>query len=307
MLPGRRQGARGAAIPAAPGPPGAPFLRRAGRASALGTNGCVSARLSRSPRRVSVLCSGRRLTTTTTCRDNKTLAEGKRRPRGRPREGGRRRRPAPGDLIPPCPFRPRALSASLRPRTTTGRAHRSPALPGAAAALAPPQRPPPPHGPARPRGAPGRLLACPHVPAGGAPSPPGEESRSLDSLESFSNLHSGCPSSSELNSDAEEAAAAAGGPPAAPGPAPEPEPAEGRPAAGAPLPASKERFPGQSVYHIKWVRWKEENTPVITQNENGPCPLLAIMNVLLLAWKVLAFFFFFLLFFKWPFSGCILW
>uniref|UniRef100_A0A0E9PD94 Ubiquitin carboxyl-terminal hydrolase n=1 Tax=Anguilla anguilla TaxID=7936 RepID=A0A0E9PD94_ANGAN len=30
----------------------------------------------------------------------------------------------------------------------------------------------------------------------------------------------------------------------------------------------------------------ERNTPIITQNENGPCPLLAIMNVLLLAWKV---------------------
>ncbi|XP_041082970.1 ubiquitin carboxyl-terminal hydrolase MINDY-2-like [Polyodon spathula] len=43
---------------------------------------------------------------------------------------------------------------------------------------------------------------------------------------------------------------------------------------------------GQSVYHIKWIQWKEENTPIITQNENGPCPLLAIMNVLLLAWKV---------------------
>ncbi|MGH0163972.1 UNVERIFIED_CONTAM: hypothetical protein FKN15_046192 [Acipenser sinensis] len=43
---------------------------------------------------------------------------------------------------------------------------------------------------------------------------------------------------------------------------------------------------GQSIYHIKWIQWKEENTPIITQNENGPCPLLAIMNVLLLAWKV---------------------
>ncbi|XP_052528525.1 ubiquitin carboxyl-terminal hydrolase MINDY-2 [Tympanuchus pallidicinctus] len=114
----------------------------------------------------------------------------------------------------------------------------------------------------------------------GAASPPGEESRSLDSLESFSNLHSCCPSGSELNSDAEEAVEAAPG-----GPAPRHD-AE-RPATGAQLlAASKERFPGQSVYHIKWVRWKEENTPVITQNENGPCPLLAIMNVLLLAWKV---------------------
>ncbi|KAI4830805.1 hypothetical protein KUCAC02_002412, partial [Chaenocephalus aceratus] len=43
---------------------------------------------------------------------------------------------------------------------------------------------------------------------------------------------------------------------------------------------------GQSLYHIKWIKWREENTPIITQNENGPCPLLAIMNVLLLAWKV---------------------
>lgn len=115
----------------------------------------------------------------------------------------------------------------------------------------------------------------------GAPSPPGEESRSLDSLESFSNLHSCCPSSSELNSDEEAVVAGA----SSGSPAPEPE--GDRPAAGSQLlSASKERFPGQSVYHIKWVRWKEENTPVITQNENGPCPLLAIMNVLLLAWKV---------------------
>lgn len=49
----------------------------------------------------------------------------------------------------------------------------------------------------------------------------------------------------------------------------------------------RDRGAGQSIYHIKWIRWKEENTPVITQNENGPCPLLAIMNVLLLAWKVI--------------------
>lgn len=40
------------------------------------------------------------------------------------------------------------------------------------------------------------------------------------------------------------------------------------------------------MYHIKWIQWKEENTPIITQNENGPCPLLAILSVLLLAWKV---------------------
>lgn len=117
------------------------------------------------------------------------------------------------------------------------------------------------------------------------PSPPGD-SPSLDSLESFSNLHS-FPSSSEFNSeegaetrvpeDVEEGAA--GPPGAAPLCEEEEDPAQV-------LAASKERFPGQSVYHIKWIQWKEENTPIITQNENGPCPLLAILNVLLLAWKV---------------------
>ncbi|XP_068821589.1 ubiquitin carboxyl-terminal hydrolase MINDY-2 isoform X3 [Capricornis sumatraensis] len=122
------------------------------------------------------------------------------------------------------------------------------------------------------------------------PSPPGE-SPSLDSLESFSNLHS-FPSSSEFNSEEgaenrvpeeEEGAAVL------PGAVPlcgeeEVEEEEGETAQV--LAASKERFPGQSVYHIKWIQWKEENTPIITQNENGPCPLLAILNVLLLAWKV---------------------
>nr|XP_028561358.1 ubiquitin carboxyl-terminal hydrolase MINDY-2 isoform X3 [Podarcis muralis] len=145
----------------------------------------------------------------------------------------------------------------------------------------------------------------------------GEESASLaDSLGSFSNLPS-CDgaSISDLNGggedddddDSEEAAAAAAPrrAPVAGGEDDEDGVSPGKGAAAAtaaaassssssaspsPLlllpPGAKERFPGQSVYHIKWVRWKEENTPIITQNENGPCPLLAIMNVLLLAWKV---------------------
>ncbi|XP_059951262.1 ubiquitin carboxyl-terminal hydrolase MINDY-2 isoform X3 [Mesoplodon densirostris] len=119
------------------------------------------------------------------------------------------------------------------------------------------------------------------------PSPPGE-SPSLDSLESFSNLHS-FPSSSEFNSEEgaenrvpEEEEGAAVLPRAVPL-CREEEQEEGE--AAQVLAASKERFPGQSVYHIKWIQWKEENTPIITQNENGPCPLLAILNVLLLAWK----------------------
>lgn len=42
----------------------------------------------------------------------------------------------------------------------------------------------------------------------------------------------------------------------------------------------------QSLYHIKWVKWKNLNTPIITQNENGPCPLIALMNVLILQRKI---------------------
>lgn len=121
------------------------------------------------------------------------------------------------------------------------------------------------------------------------PSPPGE-SPSLDSLESFSNLHS-FPSSSEFNSEEgaesrvpeEEEGGTAVLPRAVPLCRGEEE-EDGE--AAQVLAASKERFPGQSVYHIKWIQWKGENTPIITQNENGPCPLLAILNVLLLAWKV---------------------
>ncbi|XP_030320982.1 ubiquitin carboxyl-terminal hydrolase MINDY-1 isoform X1 [Calypte anna] len=39
-------------------------------------------------------------------------------------------------------------------------------------------------------------------------------------------------------------------------------------------------------YSVKWIRWKGEQTPIITQSQNGPCPLLAIINVLCLQWKV---------------------
>lgn len=190
------------------------------------------------------------------CRDGPAAAE----------EGGGRRSPSPQ----PAP----APAAALRTASPSRAAEGGPP-PAAGAGLAVPESPG--AAPVSESGAAGAGSG-----SSGAPSPPGEESRSLDSLESFSNLHSCCPSSSELNSDAEEAVAAGA---SSGGPAPEPE--GDRPAAGSQLlSASKERFPGQSVYHIKWVRWKAENTPVITQNENGPCPLLAIMNVLLLAWKV---------------------
>jgi len=41
-----------------------------------------------------------------------------------------------------------------------------------------------------------------------------------------------------------------------------------------------------NTYHIKWIDWFDEKIPIITQNKNGPCPLLAIFNVLLLSKRV---------------------
>lgn len=119
-------------------------------------------------------------------------------------------------------------------------------------------------------------VSCDHtisegLPSGSDPSIAGE-SRSFDSLESFSNLNS-CPSS-DLNSEGLEDRGLAIALQSEYG------------ADGSKIPSTKDRGAGQSIYHIKWIKWKEENTPIITQNENGPCPLLAIMNVLLLAWKV---------------------
>ncbi|KAF4091087.1 hypothetical protein AMELA_G00033120 [Ameiurus melas] len=99
---------------------------------------------------------------------------------------------------------------------------------------------------------------------------------SLDSLESFSNLNSSCPSSEPVSEGLEDQEKGLAVVP------------QGQPGAeGGKSQSCRERGGArQSIYHIKWIGWKEENTPIITQNENGPCPLLAIMNVLLLAWKV---------------------
>lgn len=113
------------------------------------------------------------------------------------------------------------------------------------------------------------------LPCGSDPDPSlSGESRSIDSLESFSNLNS-CPSS-DLNSEGLEDRGLALALQSEYG------------VDGTKTSCIKDRAAGQSIYHIKWIKWREENTPIITQNENGPCPLLAIMNVLLLAWKVKA-------------------
>ncbi|CDW52865.1 protein FAMb; protein FAMa [Trichuris trichiura] len=36
------------------------------------------------------------------------------------------------------------------------------------------------------------------------------------------------------------------------------------------------------IHQVKWVKWYNRPVPIATQNENGPCPLLAICNLLLL-------------------------
>ncbi|XP_039978071.1 ubiquitin carboxyl-terminal hydrolase MINDY-1 [Xiphias gladius] len=57
-------------------------------------------------------------------------------------------------------------------------------------------------------------------------------------------------------------------------------------AAAASAAAAPEPGPSMPVYYlVKWITWKEKKTPIITQSENGPCPLLAIMNTLFLRWK----------------------
>ena len=42
----------------------------------------------------------------------------------------------------------------------------------------------------------------------------------------------------------------------------------------------------QNVYHVKWIKFHGSQTPIVMQNQNGPCPLLAIVNVLLLQGKI---------------------
>jgi len=40
-----------------------------------------------------------------------------------------------------------------------------------------------------------------------------------------------------------------------------------------------------STYHLKWIQWNTGKVPIVMQSKNGPCPLIAIMNVLLLREK----------------------
>ncbi|GFY79126.1 ubiquitin carboxyl-terminal hydrolase MINDY-2 [Trichonephila inaurata madagascariensis] len=41
-----------------------------------------------------------------------------------------------------------------------------------------------------------------------------------------------------------------------------------------------------SIYQIKWISRNGIKSPIITQNENGPCPLIAITNVLIMKGRI---------------------
>uniref|UniRef100_A0A6J0U1M0 Ubiquitin carboxyl-terminal hydrolase n=1 Tax=Pogona vitticeps TaxID=103695 RepID=A0A6J0U1M0_9SAUR len=69
------------------------------------------------------------------------------------------------------------------------------------------------------------------------------------------------------------------------GPSEPPDPAA-QEAAGKPRSSPANQPEPPDFYCVKWISWKGERTPIITQSENGPCPLLAIMNILFLQWKV---------------------
>lgn len=49
---------------------------------------------------------------------------------------------------------------------------------------------------------------------------------------------------------------------------------------------SNDESNSESTYHLKWVPWNSGKIPIVMQSINGPCPLIAIMNVLLLREKV---------------------
>jgi hypothetical protein len=54
-----------------------------------------------------------------------------------------------------------------------------------------------------------------------------------------------------------------------------------------PLKPVQEKDIDYCIYHLKWIMWHDKKTPIVTQNENGPCPLIAISNILLLRGKII--------------------
>ena len=43
-----------------------------------------------------------------------------------------------------------------------------------------------------------------------------------------------------------------------------------------------DKYQKEQVYCVKWIDFNNKSVPIILQNENGPCPLIAIANILFL-------------------------
>lgn len=41
-------------------------------------------------------------------------------------------------------------------------------------------------------------------------------------------------------------------------------------------------IPTDQIFHLKWTFFNRISCPIVTQNKNGPCPIIAIANILLL-------------------------
>lgn len=50
--------------------------------------------------------------------------------------------------------------------------------------------------------------------------------------------------------------------------------------------SSTNSYSSDNIYHVKWISWNSQKVPIVTQNSNGPCPMLAIANILLLRGKM---------------------
>ena len=53
-----------------------------------------------------------------------------------------------------------------------------------------------------------------------------------------------------------------------------------------PRKASEFTYQDDDIHLIKWIEFHHERLPILLQNINGPCPLLAVANVLLLTRRV---------------------
>jgi len=53
-----------------------------------------------------------------------------------------------------------------------------------------------------------------------------------------------------------------------------------------PPPEPSKKPPENDIHTVKWIEFNHERLPILLQNMNGPCPLLALSNILLLRKQV---------------------